>query len=317
MTHPAAPALSLPPSEHPLCRPFAEAGELSQAKAWLEEGRNILWVMMSATPRPCFNPALLQDIAALAAAVRRRDARVDFWAFGSLTPGMFNAGGDLALFARHIRARDKGPLLAYARSCVDAIHDVLDGFGVEALSMALVDGAALGGGFEAALAHDFVLARRGSKLGFPEVSFNLFPGMGGYSLVSRKAGASVAESLILGGEALAAEWHAERGLVQRLFDAGESFRAARTLADELRPKLNGARAMIRARRIAAPVSKRELLEITEEWVAAALLIEEKDIAYMERLVALQNRQTAIRQAQRPLAEIIPLSARDNSATIEA
>jgi DSF synthase len=43
----------------------------------------------------------------------------------------------------------------------------------------MVEGSALGGGFEAALAHHFVLAQRDARLGFPEIAFNLFPGMGG------------------------------------------------------------------------------------------------------------------------------------------
>lgn len=43
----------------------------------------------------------------------------------------------------------------------------------------MVEGSALGGGFEAALAHHFVLSQRDARLGFPEIAFNLFPGMGG------------------------------------------------------------------------------------------------------------------------------------------
>ncbi len=68
-------------------------------------------------------------------------------------------------------------------------------FDTGAVSIAMVEGSALGGGFEAALAHHFVLANN-ARMGFPEIAFNLFPGMGGYSLVARKAGMRLAEELI-------------------------------------------------------------------------------------------------------------------------
>lgn len=101
----------------------------------------------------------------------------------------------------------------------------------------MIEGSALGGGFEAALAHHYVLAQRGTKLGFPEIAFNLFPGMGGYSLVTRKSNMRVAETLIGTGESRIAEWHAEQGL----FDQGNAMLATRTFIDVIRSMLNGTR----------------------------------------------------------------------------
>ena len=46
------------------------------------------------------------------------------------------------------------------------------------VTIALVQGDALGGGFECALAHDLIIAERSAKLGLPEVLVNLFPGIG-------------------------------------------------------------------------------------------------------------------------------------------
>jgi len=58
----------------------------------------------------------------------------------------------------------------------------------------------------AVLAHHFILAQRDARMGFPEIAFNLFPGMGGYSLVSRRSGMKLAEQLIYRGVAHTAEW---------------------------------------------------------------------------------------------------------------
>jgi DSF synthase len=116
--------------------------------------------------------------------------------------------------------------------------------------------------------------------------------MGGYSLVARKADRGLAESLISSGEAHAAEWYEDRGLVDQTFDAGDAYLATRTFIDVTKPKLNGIRAMLRARERVFQITRSELMDITEEWVHAAFTIEPKDLAYMERLVMLQNRRVS-------------------------
>lgn len=282
---------AMDPTNHPRCRPFTEAKGLTQIAPYYEEGRNIMWMMMNAKPRPCFNPELLRDVALLGRAVRSSGLPIDFWVTGSSVPQIFNVGGDLSLFLSRIRAGDQEQLRSYARACVDAIYEAMTGFGLGAVSIALIEGTALGGGFEAALAHHFVLAQRSAKMGFPEIAFNLFPGMGAYSLVARKSHMRLAEELISSGESHTAEWYLEKGLVDRIFDQADGFSEARTFIDVLRPKLNGIRGMLRARRRVLPLDRAELMAITEDWANAAFQLEEKDLAYMERLVTLQNRHT--------------------------
>ncbi|MGI4849891.1 MAG: crotonase/enoyl-CoA hydratase family protein [Janthinobacterium lividum] len=285
-------------NNHPACRLFTEAGTLSQITPYYEEGRNILWMMLHAYPRPCFNASLLQDIAILGRAARQSGLPIDFWVTGSTVPQIYNVGGDLELFAAHIRSGKREPLLAYARACIDAVYEAVTGFGTGAISIAMVEGTALGGGFEAALAHQYVLAQKDAKMGFPEIAFNLFPGMGAYSLVARKANSRLAEQLISTGESHNAEWYAEHGLVDQVFEPGDAYLATRTFIDVIRPKLNGIRAMLRTRRRVQPTPRAELMEITEDWANAAFSLEEKDIAYMERLVMLQNKRT-----RKPRAEL--------------
>ncbi len=276
----------------PNCRPFHEAGEFSQLTAYYEEDRRTMWMMLRSEPRPCFNQQLVTDIIRLARAARESGLPFDFWVTGSLVPEIFNVGGDLSFFVDAIRKGDRDRLVAYARSCIDGVWEIYNGFGTGAISIAMIEGSALGGGFEAALAHHYVLAQRGTKLGFPEIAFNLFPGMGGYSLVTRKSDMRVAEALISTGESRIAEWHAEKGLVDQLFDQGDAMLATRTFIDVMRPMLNGTRAMLRARQRVLPLSRSELMDITEDWVHSAFMLEEKDIAFMERLVVLQNRRVS-------------------------
>ena len=51
-----------------------------------------------------------------------------------------------------------------------------------------MQGECLGGGFEAALSSDVIVAEKSARFGFPEILFNLFPGMGAYSFLERKIG---------------------------------------------------------------------------------------------------------------------------------
>lgn len=277
----------------PTCKLFTDTERFTQLSAYYEEERHTIWMMLRAKPRPCFNHVLIEEIMNLSWLVKQQGFVVDFWVTGSLVTGIYNTGGDLRFFVECIRNGRREALRAYARACVDCVHAASRAFDTGAISIAMVEGSALGGGFEAALAHHFILAQRDARMGFPEIAFNLFPGMGGYSLVSRRSGMKLAEQLIYRGEAHTAEWHEQQGLVDVLFEPGNSYVATRTFIDTLLPKLNGVRAMLRARQRVQTLPRSELMDITEDWVDAAFCLEEKDIAYMERLVMLQNRHTQV------------------------
>ena len=77
-----------------------------------------------------------------------------------------------------------------------------------------------------------------------------------------------------------------------LFEPGQGFVATRTFIDTLQPKMNGVRAMLRARQRVLQLPRSELMDITEDWVDAAFCLQPKDVAYMQRLVMLQDRHTA-------------------------
>lgn len=274
------------------CTLFTDTERFTQLAAYYEEERHTVWMMLRSQPRPCFNHALIEEIMNLSWLVRQSGFVVDFWVTGSLVPDMYNTGGDLKFFVECIQNGRREALRAYARACVDCVHAASRGFDTGAITLAMVEGSALGGGFEAALAHHFVLGQRDARLGFPEIAFNLFPGMGGYSLVARRSGMKLAEELIYKGESHTAEWYEQHGLVDVLFEPGQSYMAVRTFIDTLQPKMNGVRAMLRARTRVLQLPRSELMDITEDWVDAAFCLEPKDIAYMERLVMLQDRHHA-------------------------
>lgn len=104
------------------------------------------------------------------------------------------------------------------------------------ITIAAVNGYALGGGFELALCCDLVLAAAKAKFGLPELGLGLLPGGGGTQRLARAAGSRFAKDLVLTGRFVAAAELEQRGLVTALHDPDTllpaAWELARTIADK-------------------------------------------------------------------------------------
>ncbi len=254
--------------------------------------------------RPCYTPELLSDITmwqdgfcneVRAAMAEGREPATRYAVLASGMDQFFNCGGDLDHFIDCIRTQDRGRLLEYATDCISVAHRFSISFDLPVTTIALVRGPALGGGFEAALSANVIVAERGVQMGFPEVLFNLFPGMGAYSFLSRRVAPGIAERLILSGQTYGAEELYEMGIVNVLAAPGDGERA---LADYVRQaeRTTNAHGLIRkARSKFNRVPYAELLEITQDWVECALSLSERDLKVMERLVRRQTQKASVVQ----------------------
>jgi enoyl-CoA hydratase len=100
-------------------------------------------------------------------------------------------------------------------------------------TIAAVNGYALGGGCEVALACDVRVAAENATFGFPEVSLGILPGMGGTQRLPRLVGPAFAKELIFTGRRIGAEEAREIGLVNRVVPQGEALKVAREIAAEI------------------------------------------------------------------------------------
>ena len=246
--------------------------------------------------------ALNADIRALYEGRAFEEPPIKFFVGGSLRPGVFNMGGDLPFFLDRVRARDSEGLREYAYACVEAIYNNYHGFNSPTVTMALLEGDALGGGLEAALSCQFVIAERGVNLGFPEALFHTFPGMGAYSLLSRRLDAARAEKLIMSGRMYKSEEFFEMGLIDILAEKGEGPARARAFIAEngKRHRLLGAVGQVR-RRI-SPLELQELRDITDIWVESVMGLAPINLRKMEMLGLSQDRlfqQNASLRFKRP------------------
>ena len=100
-------------------------------------------------------------------------------------------------------------------------------------TIAAVNGFALGGGCELALACDIRIAAENALFGFPEVGLGILPGMGGTQRLPRLIGPALAKELIFSGRRIDAAEAKDIGLVNRVVPEGEALNAARELAAEI------------------------------------------------------------------------------------
>lgn len=261
-----------------------------------DEQHGALWCILDPKARPCFTFEVLAELRSFQGMVENlgenggvEARRVRYVILASRTRGVFNYGGDLALFSRCVTEKDPETLRKYATACIDVLYPHAVGFHLPVTTISLVQGDALGGGFEAALASDVLIAEQGAQMGFPEVLFNLFPGMGAYNLLERRLGMLRAERMILNGKIYRAkELHAE-GIVDVLAEDGRGESALYEYIVRTNGKSNAYESVLRVRRKLRPLRYEDLLEIVELWVEAAMRVGQREVRLMERLARSQDR----------------------------
>src|SRR5437588_7625782 len=169
-----------------LCIPYGKAN--SQYETEFEPATGTIWGYFKPRGTACFSLGLLKDIRRHDSALATNGGKVDigggemqtanYYVCASRDPQAFNLGGDLALFVLLIKARDRDALAHYSRLCIDNMYARIQNSQSSTMAtISLVQGDALGGGFECAMSSDVIVAEESAQLGLPEILFNLFPGM--------------------------------------------------------------------------------------------------------------------------------------------
>jgi enoyl-CoA hydratase len=130
----------------------------------------------------------------------------------------FSAGMDLKAFAK---GEDIGPMMTFIKS------------GANKPLIGAIEGFALAGGLELALACDLLVAAKGVKLGIPEVGVGLFAAGGGLLRLPSRVGYGKAMEMAITGDPITAEEGASFGLISRLTEKGEAVATAMALAERI------------------------------------------------------------------------------------
>ena len=287
-----------------------------------EPASGTIWGYMNQRGNPCFNLGLLKDLRSFGGDLTANSGHVEFegamhkahyYVAASRVPGVYNLGGDLALFLLLIRSRDRDALAHYAKLCVDNIHArVQNYFCPTVTTISLVQGDALGGGFETALSSDVLVAEESAMMGLPEILFNLFPGMGAYNLLARRIGARGAEELILSGKILPAAKLHEMGVIDVLAKDGEGEAAVQAWIAKNARRRSGMQAVLKVRELVNPITREALDAVADVWVDCALRLEDRDMRMMGRVVRAQ-----MERMDATAAQAMPAAAREAGVAMAA
>ncbi|MDH3913836.1 MAG: hypothetical protein OEU09_21360, partial [Rhodospirillales bacterium] len=139
--------------------------EFDQLEVIADVTDGVLWCYMAPRDRPSVTPGLARQSRELQRSLKQlfeelgpsdlRPFRYLVW--GSRVPGVFNLGGDLRLFGQLVRNQDRHALRDYAINCIDVVFANAMSLDLPVITISLVEGDALGGGFEAAISSDLVV----------------------------------------------------------------------------------------------------------------------------------------------------------------
>lgn len=260
-----------------------------------------LFSWMRPEPRPCFTKTLLEEVQDLERMLESNQGylnhqghaeRVAYLVAGSRATGAFNLGGDLGMFIEAIMRKDCDLLRYYGHLCVENIDRRLTGIGADIPTIALVQGKCFGGGFECALTSEVIVAERCASFSFPEIMFNLIPGMGGLLLLKRRVGLKKAEEIVMSGRVFGAKEMYDLGVVDIIAEDGFGLEAVRKHIQQRERKPIAYRTLFQAKQLCEPITKEQLLSLVELWVNATMQLETRDLRMMARLLRSQDRMVA-------------------------
>ncbi|RDH88437.1 MAG: enoyl-CoA hydratase [endosymbiont of Escarpia spicata] len=265
---------------------------------------NAVWAKLQYPGRPCMSKGLLDDVARAQQLIRESasyghntgdENRLRYQVLSSATPGVFNLGGDLAHFIDLIERKDRESLMAYAKSCIDILYPSSIGYGLPFTTISLVQGEALGGGFEAALSTNVLIAEESATFGFPETVFGLFPGMGAFSFLARRMAPALAKRVIASGKVYTAWELHEMGLVDVVAPDGKGEEAVNSYIKHQQNRSAGFVCLDKIMDQFNPVTYEELMKITTMWVDAAMGLSKKNLRLMDYLLRAQERRWGVKE----------------------
>jgi len=181
----------------------------------VEDGHYHVTLANPDKPNP-INPALQAELGSVLDDVEADEDATVLTITGS--DGAFAVGADISQMNAWMKGDAWDDLVRFFREGQELMSRIED---QEVVTVAGVNGYALGGGLELALACDLRIATESAEVGFPEVDLGLVPGWGGTQRLPRLVGEATAKDMIVTGRHVPAEEARELGVVSRVVDDGE------------------------------------------------------------------------------------------------
>lgn len=192
----------------------------------VEREQNVLWIILNRPHRlNAFNDIMLEELSDIIDTVER-DPSIRCVVITGEGDRAFSAGADVTMFPRATPAKAE-EFSRFGQNVFGKIEEMSKPV------IAAINGFALGGGLELALACDFRVAAEHAEFGNPEIALGLIPGWGGTQRLVRVVGLAKAKEMVMLGERVKAEEALKIGLVHKVVHFDKLMDEVRTLAGRL------------------------------------------------------------------------------------
>ncbi|MGC2142065.1 MAG: enoyl-CoA hydratase-related protein [Methylovirgula sp.] len=270
-------------------------GPLAQLKLEYDPAIKTLWVTIAPEPKPVFTFDLVHSVYRLQKAIvslwgrdRYVESPIRFFAYRASGP-VFTLGGDLDFYLDCIAKSDHAALREYARLSIEGVLGNTSSLSGSAITMATIEGKGIGGGIDAPLSCNMVIAEEQTSFSYPEVKFNHFA-ITAAAVLSRRIGARAAHRLLATGTELSASQFEALGALDAVTPTGRGEAWLRKYATDTLPmhgaRLNLFEAFYRRR---AEEYRTELHLLAKAWSDHMLRLSPSEISRLQRISVGQDR----------------------------
>jgi DSF synthase len=272
-----------------------EAGVLPQLDISYEPNIKTVWLTLRPEPKPVFTLDLLNSLNAAQRAIwvlwgksgNYAASPVRFVVLCGDGP-IFTLGGDLDFYLDCLARADRAGLQEYARASVEAVCWSASSLRGAAISLAVVQGKAFGGGIDAPCSCNMVVAESQSVFSYPEVKFNHFP-ITAVSVLTRRVGRIAAQKILGSAKEFTAAQFEAMGALDAVAPEGEGRNWVRSYAAETLPMHSAKLSLHAAFHEVAGNFEEELRPLARMWTDSMMRLSPMQISRMQRLAQAQER----------------------------
>ncbi len=272
-----------------------EAGVLPQLKVTYEPAIKTVWLKLCPQPKPVFTYDLLQSLNAAQRAIWRLWGAPENYASSPVRyvvlcgeGPILTLGGDLDFYLDCLARGDRAALSEYARASVEAVCWSASSLRGAAISLAVVQGKAFGGGIDAPCSCNLVVAESQSTFSYPEVKFNHFP-ITAVGVLTRRVGQRAAKKILTSAKEFTAEQFEAMGALDAVVSAGEGNNWIRNYAAETLPMHSARLSLYVAFHRAAGNFEEDLKPLAQMWTDSMMRLNPMQISRLQRLAQAQER----------------------------
>ncbi len=259
-----------------------------------------VWVYGKPEKCPCLNISMLQELhetqTGLIDYFRHHDMKpktpVKFFVYASQIPDIFSLGGDVETIYSVAKNQKREKMEQCAKLAIKAMHLNFTNFGLPIHTLALVEGDAMGGGFEKALSFGKIIAEEQSRFGLQQMRFNMLPGSGIYSFLVRMVGPRYADEIITQTKIYSAQEMHEMGAVSVVARKGEGKKEVDRYLRQYKKSFRAMQALEKAKLRYAPFPFSELEYMAELFVNTIMGLDRLDLKMLQKLAESQEKNTA-------------------------